>query len=576
MPPNPPPAVALWYDPDGYVEAVGPRPPAGGGAVGLMGRQVAGREFLNAYLSHGRWDAATAVVRTRDRADPLIELCKTHPSSKAKRRRLHVVVEAELSARFGGPDRPAEVLHCPCPPDAELAWTRHTATPAGFALCGVTHTLASTAGVAALRALLTAPFEPYDALVCTSRAVVDMVKAVTGSFADYLRDRFGGVPTLRPRLALIPLGVDSGRFRPPTADERVAARQTLSAESDEVVVLCVGRLSHHAKSHPFPLFHAGQQAARRTGRRVHLVFAGWSAHPAVGREYKAAARALAPAARVSFVDGQDPAVRGNVWWAADVFASLPDNIQETFGLVVTEAMASGLPVLGSDWDGYRDTIIDGETGFLVPTRMVSGATATATARLLAGHTNYDHFLAECCQATAVDPAAAADALTRLVADDSLRKHMGDAGRKVAVERFGWERIIRSYEDLWAEQQREVIRARATGVAPAGPVRYPSPERTFAGYPSAWLGDGNRVRTAAEALPRLAGLLNMPLTNLEAGLRCHDLEELSALLRRSRTPLPLADLAADLERTGLSPEAARATIAWLLKYDLLAVDPGGPS
>ena len=81
MPPEPPPAVALWYDPDGYVETVAPRPPAEGGAVGLMGRQVAGREFLNAYLSHGRWDTLTAVVRTRDRADPLIELCKTHPSS---------------------------------------------------------------------------------------------------------------------------------------------------------------------------------------------------------------------------------------------------------------------------------------------------------------------------------------------------------------------------------------------------------------------------------------------------------------------------------------------------------------
>ena len=64
-----------------------------------------------------------------------------------------------------------------------------------------------------------------------------------------------------------------------------------------------------------------------------------------------------------------------------VFVSLPDNIQETFGLVVIEAMASGLPVVGSDWDGYRDLILDGETGCLVPTRMVRGATVQATTRL---------------------------------------------------------------------------------------------------------------------------------------------------------------------------------------------------
>jgi len=29
-------------------------------------------------------------------------------------------------------------------------------------------------------------------------------------------------------------------------------------------------------------------------------------------------------------------------------------------------MASGLPVLVSDWDGYKDTVIDGETGYRIP------------------------------------------------------------------------------------------------------------------------------------------------------------------------------------------------------------------
>ena len=46
---------------------------------------------------------------------------------------------------------------------------------------------------------------------------------------------------------------------------------------------------------------------------------------------------------------------------ADVFVSPSDNIQETFGLSVIEAMASGLPVIVSDWDGYRDTVVDGVT-----------------------------------------------------------------------------------------------------------------------------------------------------------------------------------------------------------------------
>src|SRR5262249_52411352 len=150
-----------------------------------------------------------------------------------------------------------------------------------FALCGVTHTLCSTAAVRQLCDLVTAPYEPYDALICTSRAVADMVRAVTGTFADYLRDRHGGSPALRPRLATIPLGVNTDRLRPPTADERAAQRRALDAAEDEVVALFVGRLSHHAKAHPFPTYRGLSRAARATGCKVHLVLAGWAAHPAV-------------------------------------------------------------------------------------------------------------------------------------------------------------------------------------------------------------------------------------------------------------------------------------------------------
>jgi glycosyltransferase involved in cell wall biosynthesis len=565
---DPAPNVALYFDPDGYVEQTRPADRAGGPA-GLMGRQVAGREFLDAYLTHGRWDSLAAVVRSRDRAEPLVEVCRTHPSSRAKQRRLQIVEESEFPSRFAAADRPAELLYLPCPPDARFAWMRHASSPAAFALSGVTHTLGTPAAVAALGDLLVAPFEPFDALVCTSRAVAEMVRAVTGSYADYLRDRFGGNPALRVRLELIPLGVNLDRFRPPTPDERARRRAELTIADDEVMVLCVGRLSHHAKAHPFPVFRAAQQAARRSGRKVHLVFAGWFAHPAVGQEYRAAAHYFAPAVRVSFLDGQNPSIRSGVWPAADVFISLPDNIQETFGLVVVEAMASGLPVVGSDWDGYRDLVANGETGFLVPTRMVRGATAGATARLLSGQVNYDHFLAGCSQATAVDPGAAADALARLVADEKLRRGMGEAGRRRAAEQFGWERVIRAYESLWGEQQRELARHRVAAPPANEPARYPAPERSFAGYPSTWVGDETLVRVADDAPARLAPLLAMPLTNFAAERRCGDRGAITELLRTagSRT---IGELATILAANGTGPEAARATVAWLLKYGLLAV------
>ena len=52
--------------------------------------------------------------------------------------------------------------------------------------------------------------------------------------------------------------------------------------------------------------------------------------------------------------------------AASYSLSLVDCLQETFGLTPIEAMASRLPVVVSDWNGYRDTVVEGRTGYRVP------------------------------------------------------------------------------------------------------------------------------------------------------------------------------------------------------------------
>src|SRR5260370_665332 len=109
------------------------------------------------------------------------------------------------------------------------------------------------AGHEVLDALLPAPCEPYDALICTSTAVVRMVRAVTDAYAGYLRDRCGGDPRLRVRLETIPLGVNPERFRPPTPAERAQRRAALHIADDEVAVLFVRRFTPHAKAHPFPM-----------------------------------------------------------------------------------------------------------------------------------------------------------------------------------------------------------------------------------------------------------------------------------------------------------------------------------
>jgi glycosyltransferase involved in cell wall biosynthesis len=262
--------------------------------MGLMGRQVVGKEFLDAYLAHGTWTDLVAVVQRRESVESLSKLCQQHPSSRTKERRLVAIDERQFHTRFF-PQPPAPLLYTPHPPDTRFAWPRQHGGPTAFALCGVTHTLSTAPSISHLCHLVTTPYESYDALICTSLAVLRLVQTVTGTYADYLRERHGGSPGTRLQLAMIPLGVDPPKFRPPTLEERSARRQALGILDDEVVVLFVGRLSHHAKAHPFPLYHGIDRAARRTGRKVHLVMCGWAANAAVQKAFADGARVFAPA-----------------------------------------------------------------------------------------------------------------------------------------------------------------------------------------------------------------------------------------------------------------------------------------
>jgi len=415
--------------------------------------------------------------------------------------------------------------------------------------------------------MVSAPFEPFDALICTSRAVVSMVRSVTGAYADFLAERFGGTRPTLPRLEMIPLGVNPDRFRPATIAERNAERARFGIADDEIMVLCVGRLSHHAKAHPYPAFVAAEEAALRSGKNVVLVFAGWAAHPAIDKAFREGAKQFARSSRVLFVDGVDPSVRTGVWRAADVFLSLPDNIQETFGLVVVEGMSCGLPVVGSDWDGYRDLIVEGETGYLVPTSMLQGATQGATTRLVFGQSSYDRFLGECCQTVTVDLGKAADALTKVVEDADLRKRMGTAGRTRVMERYTWAHVIRSYEALWREQEREV-RAWKPKRSASAPTCYPPPETSFTGYPTQWLTEENRLCSSPNAAATLDTYLGLPLTSLLSDRRCADRVILLRFLEQASEPRTIRALTIELENSGIESTAARATVAWLMKYGLL--------
>lgn len=391
-------------------------------------------------------------------------------------------------------------LHLPHPALAAPAWERYRRGVDAYSLTGVAHAVASPGALKAIAELAVAPLAPWDAVICPSTALRDVVARVLGAEAEYLSWRVGATvrPPL-PELAVIPLGVDVSRFASDPG-RRAAWRSRIGAGPDDVVLLYVGRLSAGRKANPLALMLAAEAVARRRPERLVIAMAGWFADDRAARAFAATAAKACPSVPVHFLDGRAPAVRDAIWSAGDVFVSLVDNIQETFGLSPVEAMAAGLPVVASDWDGYRETVRDGIDGMLVPTAMPAAPFGAALADRIGAADGRLDFLSAVSQTVSVSVEAAAAALERLVADPALRRRMGDAGRARAAD-FAWPVVIARYRALWSE-----LAMRRAAAAPSdAPPRSDrlDPYAAFAHYPTRRIGPDTGLRLAAGAT---AGML----------------------------------------------------------------------
>jgi len=385
----------------------------------------------------------------------------------------------------------------------DLAWLRRRGGgDRAYSLVGMIHTLAPPAIRGYIAESLTAPVQPWDALICTSPAVRQAMERMFEDYGDYLGERMRGVRPPQPALPVVPLGVD-GQALADLADRpqaRAALRAELGLAEADVLVLWVGRLSFFEKAFPQPMFRAVQLAKQATAAKVCFVMAGWFPGEVDRGRYEAAARAYAPDVDVRFMDGNDPARVGGLWAASDIFLSLVDNIQETFGLTPLEAMAAGRPVVASDWDGYRFTVRDGVEGFLVPTLIgpAGGLGAAMSLRHVFELQSYQAYVGAVAQHTAVHVGRAAEALARLISDPAMRQRMGAAGRARVRESFDWKVVARQVNAL----VDDLGRRRAAAAQPPSrhrlsPVKG-DPFQDFAGFATAVLAPATPLALAPGA------------------------------------------------------------------------------
>jgi glycosyltransferase involved in cell wall biosynthesis len=565
-------SVAIYFEEDGFLESPSRSHAPADSPLGPLGRRVAGKEFLTAYFRHAKTPAFAAVISNSQAGKSVTQLYFESTRNEANRRDLRTLHLRRFHKVFF-PKSPADVIHYPSPLNSCFAWARqYGGESSAYALSGITHTICTPRVMVALSEMITAPFESFDAMICISRAAMTVLRTVADTYCEYLRDRMGGNPTFRPRLEHIPLGVDITKFRPPSSAERRAERAKLGIADDELVVLYLGRLSYHGKTHPFPLYQAVVRAAKAARKKVRLIMAGWAADPSILDAFKSGAATFAPEIVVQFVDGTSDEVRYKIWWAADIFAFPTDNYQETLPQSVIEAMACGLPVVASDWNGCRDEVVHGQTGFLIPTRVVSGATDDATSKALLNEYVGSELLARCNQTVAVDVRAMIAALRDLLLDPTLRSRMGAAGHERAVNVFSWERIIPLYEQLWEQQNQQrldfVKHNASKSPRFAVPAIYPPPEFSFRSYPSGTFDADMCVQALPDASKRLEILNRHTLTSYGQQWRCTDEKLLTEIIAAAGSIATLAQLEEILAQAGVDSITRRSTLAWMLKYGIV--------
>lgn len=222
-----------------------------------------------------------------------------------------------------------------------------------------------------------------------------------------------------PRVALVPFAIDQQIFVPLSSEHRQTFRRRMGWADEDIVIFYAGRIIPEknvqtmlkvcddimeaypntrlvitGKVTPIPMKGFGPPIRGFEWKYLHEVTRGPKGHP---ERFQ-----LLPPKRRSAL----PEIYGSV----DIFVNMTVHHDENFGLSQIEAMACGLPVVGADWGGLKDTIRNGITGFRVPTIVTKGGVH-------------------------VDRYCAAEQIKALIRTADIRVEMGKKGRQEVAKLY---------------------------------------------------------------------------------------------------------------------------------------------
>jgi glycosyltransferase involved in cell wall biosynthesis len=543
--------AAIWFSMDGFNPSV----------KGINGRRVAGESFVRGFLRNAVVDEYVSLSHGSTDHALFAEMCKSEGVTKPVR-----TVRLDEIQKI----KPAGTLYYSSPGIGPECWRRSVLGATQYSICGITHTTATKAVMESFLHTRQAPQHEWDAIICTSRAVKASVEMQMGLIDEHLLHRFGKLPP-RPQLPVIPLGISTADMAPDSA-AGAALRQRLGIAAGDVVCMTLARLSINEKFDPLPVYiaMAEAQAALPKGQKLHMILCGIFAGDASRRSFVAGARLMMPEIALHVLDGAVREERVAALSGADIFLFPIDNIQETFGLAPVEAMAAGLPVIATDWDGLRDTVTPA-TGILVETEALRPELMSAATMRYFGMTdNYQQYLSQASALTRVNVRGLARAIETLARDPGLRARMGAAGQARARSVFDWATVIPQMQDFWAELG--AIRRKADPAA--HPVTKPwllplspAPTALFESYPTRIFAPEARRYRAVPLVGRASLEATLNNRNYLSTKRIFESQDriagaLIALTAMGAKGASIPDVSA---ATGYPPRQVERILIWLLKY-----------
>ena len=264
----------------------------------------------------------------------------------------------------------------------------------------------------------------YDFSCWVEKTALEMADAIIAVSQETKTDILNLFNVPEERIHIIHNGIDLSEYQ---ASPSRAALVQFGIDPSLPYVLFVGRITRQKG-----IVHLVNAIKHRDPGFQIVLCAGAPDTPEIAAEMKAAVQAAQEKhGKVVWIEEMvNNTTKIELYSHAAVFCC--PSIYEPFGIINLEAMACETPVVASAVGGIKEVVVHGETGFLVPVEQMK-------------QTPFEPIEPE---QFARDLAAG---VNQLMADPSLREKFGKAGRKRAIEHFGWdaiaERTHRLYEEL---------------------------------------------------------------------------------------------------------------------------------